>query len=227
MAKEWLELGGGRNAKRFGSWLSMSDQRMKDLATLTVEMEAWNSPTLSINAFLANPSKRQLLASHPRFRFVHPDIRTRIINSNTLDEIFSEESKKALREALPRQQEFVKRLNGLGGKLLIGTDSVLPAYVPGCTPIDEIQMFVEAGISNYEALKAATVNAATSLGIDHEVGTVEVTKKANLILIDGNPLEDIGALWRLHGVMVSGEWHSKDATPRAIGKDVEHFLTVK
>jgi imidazolonepropionase-like amidohydrolase len=55
----------------------------------------------------------------------------------------------------------------------------------------ELELYSQAGISNADVLKAATLVSATVAGMDKELGTVEVGKRANLVLIDGNPLANI------------------------------------
>ena len=211
VAQEWLEKDGGRNAERFGSWNQMSDERMDELVELTIAAGAWNCPTLAINRFLVYPDQRQALTQHPHYHRVHPVTRLSIERSNALDKVFSQESRTAIKASLPRQGELVRRLSERGGQLLVGTDSILPAYIPGFTVIDEIEAFVDAGISNFDALKAATVNASIALGIDEEIGTVEVGKRANLLLLNANALDDIQALWQADGVVVYGQWLSREA----------------
>ena len=78
-----------------------------------------------------------------------------------------------------------------GGKILAGTDGGLEYLVPGYTLHKELEYLVEYGLSAYEALKAATVNPAAYLGIQKEAGTIEIGKKARLLVLDANPMEEI------------------------------------
>jgi len=203
---EALEIDGGRNAERFGSWMTMTDARMDELIEQTVATRAWNCPTLAVNRYLFDAEAREAIARHPDFHLVHPALRKRIVESERLDAIFSPDSKAALRDALPRQQAFIARLANANGNLLIGTDSIVSAYIPGFTPIDEMLAFADAGLSNYEVLRIATVTAAQSLGVAGSMGTINMGKQANLILVDGNPLSDLQNLRSIHGVMLRGRW---------------------
>lgn len=205
---EQLAAEGGRSALRFSSMNRMSDERMDELVELTLLAGTWNTPTLAISRFLFDTELRAGIAEHPRFALVHPQMQQAQLNANALDAIFSPESKAALREVFPRQQELVRRLNAAGAGLLIGTDAVIPAYVPGFTPIDEMLAIAEGGVSSFDVLHSATVGAAESLGIEARRGTVAVGKEASLILVDGNPLLDLNVLWALQGVLHHGRWMS-------------------
>lgn len=203
---EALAADGGRSALRFSSMNHMSDERMDELVDLTVSAGAWNTPTLAISRFLFDAELRASVAEHPRFALVHTQMQEAQTNANALDAIFPPESKAALREVFPRQQELVRRLHEAGAGLLVGTDAVIPAYVPGFTPIDEMLAIAEGGVSTFAVLSSATRDAAASLGIESSRGTVAVGKQASLILVDGNPLEDLTVLWELEGVFHHGRW---------------------
>lgn len=203
---EALKIDGGRNAERFGSWMTMTDARMDELVEQTVATRTWNCPTLAVNRYLFDAGAREAIARHPDFQLVHPILRKRIVESERLDAIFSPASKEALRDALPRQQAFIARLANAGGNLLIGTDSIVSAYIPGFTPIDEMLAFADAGLSNHDVLYIATVSAAQSLGVADRMGTISIGKQANLVLLDANPLADLQNLRSIDGVMIRGRW---------------------
>lgn len=120
--------------------------------------------------------------------------------------LFTPEASAAIRASLPQKERFLKMLSDAGADLLVGTDTVVPFLVPGFTPIDEMRFFVAAGLTNYQALRAATSAPARFLGIDSEAGTVAVGKRADLLLVNANPLEQIDNLWRQSGVVLNGRW---------------------
>ncbi|MEQ8263342.1 amidohydrolase family protein [Pseudohaliea sp.] len=223
MDAEALFADGGRSRERFVSLVRMSDARMDELVALTVAEGVWNCPTLAINRFLAEPESRAALVEEPRYRLVHPELRSSVENASALDEIFSPDAKAALREALPRSLELVRRLHAAGGRLLIGTDAVVPAWVPGFTPIDEMKMIEQSGVPRADVLRMATVDAARLLGLDAERGTIAVGKGASLILVSGNPLEDLDALWQLEGVIHAGRWHSHEDLQAALEAQAARF----
>jgi imidazolonepropionase-like amidohydrolase len=68
---------------------------------------------------------------------------------------------------------------------------------------------VKAGLTPYRALQAATRDPARFLGIDSESGTVAVGKRADLVLVEANPLEDLSNLWRQAGIVLHGRFLPK------------------
>jgi imidazolonepropionase-like amidohydrolase len=91
-------------------------------------------------------------------------------------------------------------------RLLAGTDAMNPSVVPGFSLHDELRELVAAGLTPYEALRAATVNAAEFLGASDRFGTIAVGRRADLILCERNPLEDVRNAAKRAGVMLRGRW---------------------
>ncbi len=85
----------------------------------------------------------------------------------------------------------------------MGTDSP-GAVFPGWGVHQELELFVEAGLTPLEALQAATVNGAKILQKEQELGTVQVGKWADLLILDANPLENIAHTQRIHRVISKG-----------------------
>lgn len=212
---------GGRSRERFGSWLRMTPVRRQELVAKTVAAGTWNTPTLAVNRLLFDPAAREAVMAHPRFARLVPALQTEMAGMAGLDAIFPPDSRDALREAYPAMLAFIKALHEAGAGLLIGTDSVIPGYVPGFSVIDEIQSFAEAGLSPYDALVAGTRGPAEYLGIDDDRGTVAVGKRADLVLLGSDPLADLGALWDLEGVFLQGRWHSLGALEKALDAERE------
>jgi imidazolonepropionase-like amidohydrolase len=93
-----------------------------------------------------------------------------------------------------------------GVKFILGTDTDNPYLVPGTSLLDELDYLVSAGFSPYEAIQTGTRNSAEAMGKSDEFGTIEIGKRADLILLENNPLEDVGNIRQRVGVMVRGRW---------------------
>jgi len=100
---------------------------------------------------------------------------------------------------------FVKELSDNNIQLFLGSDGGYPLVVPGFAYLDEMELFVKAGISNYKTLRYATVDAAKYLNLE-DVGTIEIGKKAELILYNSNPLDDIETIRSVKGVILGNAW---------------------
>jgi hypothetical protein len=104
------------------------------------------------------------------------------------------------------QLKLVGAFKRAGVLLLAGTDApTIPGLVPGYSLHQELQLLCEAGLSNYEALKAATTNPAHFLKIHSDFGTVEVGKEASLLMLNKNPLENISNTLDIESVFVKGK----------------------
>jgi imidazolonepropionase-like amidohydrolase len=95
--------------------------------------------------------------------------------------------------------------------ILLGTDSGIDIVAPGTSLHEELLELTEAGLSPYAALAAGTVVAAAFLDEQDEFGAVREGLRADLLLLERNPLEDVRAASDPVGVMVNGDWYSGDA----------------
>lgn len=97
-----------------------------------------------------------------------------------------------------------------GVTVLVGTDAGDSFVYPGSAVHDELGELVKAGLSPVEALRAATLVPARFMGLEEHHGTVAAGRRADLILLDGNPLVDIGNVRRIRAVVFRGEVFGRD-----------------
>ncbi len=112
-----------------------------------------------------------------------------------------------------------------GARILAGSDAGIDRTAVGTSLHDELALLAEAGLSPYEALEAATSGAAAFLGEEAEFGTIQPGRRADLVLMDGNPLETPAALRAIKAVVLRGAWRSLDGSrsplvPRVPGSSV-------
>jgi hypothetical protein len=109
---------------------------------------------------------------------------------------------------IKKQHDFhlkiIKKLHEVGVTFICGTDAGIGITIPGFSMHQELSFYKEAGLSNYEILKTATINASKTHLIMNNMGTIEVGKFANLLLVDTNPLLDLSALQNPTKVFIKG-----------------------
>lgn len=105
--------------------------------------------------------------------------------------------------------ELVAAMQHAGVGILAGTDTSNPFCIPGFSLHDELGLLVKAGLTPMQALQAATLNPARFLGTEKDFGTIEEGKVADLLLLDANPLEDIGNTRKIASVVYGGRLYSK------------------
>lgn len=110
---------------------------------------------------------------------------------------------------LRKQMAALRQLADAGVPIVMGSDSgnwpVIPYEFHGPTSLREMELLGEAGFSPAEVLTAATLAPARMMGIEAEQGTLEVGKVADLLIVDGDPLTDLGALRHLRYTVRAGE----------------------
>jgi imidazolonepropionase-like amidohydrolase len=114
------------------------------------------------------------------------------------------------------RNRLLKAMHDEGVLILMGTDAPQIFSVPGFSLRRELPVMVAAGMSPYEVLRTGTVNVAAFLGIETEAGLVAPGMRADLLLVEANPLEDITALERNAGIMIDGRWLAPDYIARRL-----------
>jgi imidazolonepropionase-like amidohydrolase len=104
-------------------------------------------------------------------------------------------------------------LHKAGVPIVAGTDQT----VPGHSLHREIELYVQAGFTPMEAIQAATIVPARVMGLDKEVGTVEAGKRADVIILDGNPLESIHNIRKVEFVITNGTMYNCAELWRSVG----------
>ena len=194
-------------------------EKLKSLAVATAEAGVWNVPTLVITnryRFFLSAKEDEEWLENPLLKYV-------LTNYNLLLQMHVEKirnmsagEKQILGVWYRQRLKIAKALHDAGARILLGTDSGAPFVIPGFSIHEELRNFVEAGLSPYEAIRAGTQRAAEFLNAQDEFGTIEVDKRADLILINGNPLEDISNVSRISGVLVRGNWLTREDLDRYV-----------
>lgn len=177
-------------------------------APATAAAGVWNCPTLGVLRKAVPREEAEELRLRPEMRFVPPRLRA------TWDSMTGEGTPRwlAAKYRMPGgffelQGRVVRALRDAGAGLLLGTDSGSPFVVAGFSIHEELRLLVEAGLTPFEALRAGTRDAARYLGTD--AGVIAPGRRADLLLVEGDPLEDVANAARIAGVVLRGAWHPK------------------
>ena len=187
----------------------VDEAKIAQAARATREAGAWVVPTLTWIANMAVPVDE--LLGQPQMAYVPPEVSSGWVRGkqryHTSPELYSIEN-------APRQAEIrsrlVKAMRDEGVGLLLGTDSPLFFNVPGFSLHAEIDNLLAAGLTTYEVLQSGTVNTAEFLDAETEFGRVAPGLSADLLLVENDPMTDVGTLRRPLGVMLRGRWLDRE-----------------
>jgi imidazolonepropionase-like amidohydrolase len=183
------------------------ESELADYARMAAQAGVWICPTIAVYQMHVPDEDLPLLEHRPEMALVSPGMKfiwQYLSRPGAMSNISYEGDYPArIREIF---LSTTRLLHENGVRFILGTDSDNPYLVPGVSLLDELDYLVEAGFSPYEALQTGTRNAAEALGQLEAFGTIEAGKRADLILLDRNPLQDVSALRERSGVMLRGRW---------------------
>jgi len=185
----------------------ISEDQLATYAEMTRESGVWNCPTIGIYQKLVPDEEIERLERQPGMEYVSPRMRVlwTLFLRGSRQNITYEGTDYPARIAEIYTQ-MTKALHDGGARVILGTDTDNPYLVPGFSLHDELGYLVQAGFTPYEAIEAGTRNAAEALGRLDEFGTIAEGKRADLILVEENPLEDVANVSKRVGVMLRGYW---------------------
>jgi imidazolonepropionase-like amidohydrolase len=165
-------------------------------------------PTLSWNELLGRSRDTPIESFQPGITRVAPPLK-RLLEGANGGTVTAEQA----RARIERQLAVVKALHDAGVPFVAGTDK----GVPGASVQREIELYVEAGLTPLDAIRAATAIPARVMGVDRETGTIAPGLRADVIVVDGNPLERISDLRKVSMVSTAGRLYETAPLWRAAG----------
>lgn len=181
----------------------LNSENLRSLVSLLAERKVFLDPTLTIDEAVAVGDHTMALRD-PNNRFLSKALFDRLSIQPDAFKIPVELKEQAASSFIKREK-FVKKLNDAGVRLLAGTDGPgLGTLVPGFGLHHELKLLVESGLTPLQAIQTTTINAASALRKDTELGAVEPGKLADLVILDANPLQDINNISRIQLVMKDG-----------------------
>lgn len=194
------------------------ESKIKPLAEATAEAGVWIVPTESLFEHVTSAVDPEEMAGWPEMRYMPAatveewaERKRYIVNDVSFEPAVAA-------RAIELRRDLIVALHEAGAGLLLGSDSPQIFNVPGFSLHRELGYLVEAGLSPYEALQTGTVNPAVFFGRTDRFGSIEPGLDADLLLLDDNPLSDIGNIKRIHGVMLRGRWLTRQDLERILAK---------
>ena len=215
---------------RLANWRSIDyvdDAKLAKLAGATARAGIWSTPTLVIfNTAFGIGFTDDELRNRPDWSLMPAGFRKLYLNARTKywnpanDSVRTPERR---RRYVDVRNRLAKAIVDSGGKLLAGSDSPDWFLVYGWTLHRELAALVVAGLTPYQALTAATRNPAEYFGALGEWGTIEVGKRADLVLLSANPLERIENTTKIDAVAIGGRWLERAELDRMIQAAVKRI----
>jgi hypothetical protein len=183
-----------------------SEKKLVSLFSEMKKYDTWICPTMTVNRGIAY-IKDSGFIKDPRMVYVIQMMKNMWNPSNDFrfrtapNEYFENEKRE-----YEVKKKIIKLLHQSGIKILAGTDTPNPHCYPGFSLHDELQIFVDCGLSPKEALLTATLNPALYFNIEKDYGTVSTNKIASLVLLKANPLENIANTKNISAVILRGKF---------------------
>ena len=188
-------------AQRYSSIEDFDEDRCMKVIEHIVVNNVFQTPTLTINTvgskrFLANEQLQET------YKFLPNVVKNRWLKDS------KSMAQQPLNDSYKTYQDWSMKMVGLfnkqGVKILAGTDTPIGFLTPGFSLHKELELLVESGLTPLQALRAATITPAEFFNLEDKMGTVEVGKFADLVILNNNPLNDIKHTQDIHAVILKG-----------------------
>jgi imidazolonepropionase-like amidohydrolase len=196
-----------------------SEVDAQQFAVLAKENGTWLTPTLTALSWISSQvSSLDPVRLSPTLQYVHPLLQSKWLTANNYHQDTTSERREYFKKMVDFNKRLVRAFKLAGVPIVTGTDTGVSGVVAGFSIHDEMEQLVEAGLTPEEVLSSATRLPAIWLGLESEIGTVEKGKRADLVLLDANPLKDLKNTRRISGVVVNGQWLDKSSISKMLLK---------
>jgi len=165
-------------------------------------------PTMVVYDLTWRAWEKQIEQTEPGAERVAPEIAPSLVNTG-VPGAFAQKLHVGFDGALA----FINALHRAGVPIVAGTDQTVPGY----SVYREMELYVQGGMSPMESIQAATIVAARAMKLDSDGGTVESGKRADLIVVDANPLESISNVRKVRMVFANGRMFDPAPLWRSVG----------
>ncbi len=182
------------------------ESRIPDAVARTVAAGTWNMPTLSLIEHLASPEDPGAMIEWPEMRYMPRQVLEGWANAKRQTRAGPAFQPEAAEIIVDLRRKLTLALHEGGAMIALGSDAPQFFNVPGFSIHHEMRMMADAGLTPYEVLVTGTRNPAIYFETPDDFGTIAPGRRADLILLEANPLDDLANVERRAGVMVRGAW---------------------
>jgi imidazolonepropionase-like amidohydrolase len=184
----------------------LDESQLAEIVELSRAAGVWVVPTLILWETLYGTADLDSLRALPELRYAPPAQVAQWISIHEQRLAEPDFDPAEGRRLIAARMRILEALHDGGVRILMGTDAPQQFSVPGFSLHREVRRMTEAGMSPYEVLVSGTRNVGDYFADEDDFGTVEVGQRADLVLLGANPLEDVGNIDSIEGVMVAGRW---------------------
>jgi len=184
----------------------VNEAQLSEVVRRTKEGGTWIVPTMAVWETLIGAAGIEKLLSYPELKYMPPQ---QVVNwekshRNRLGDPQFDHKKAELVAA--NRKRILKALHDAGVRILLGSDAPQQYSVPGFSIHREMALMRDSGMTPFEIIRSGTKSVGDYFKDKDQFGTIEAGKRADLILINGDPLKDILNVANRAGVMVRGRW---------------------
>jgi dihydroorotase-like cyclic amidohydrolase len=187
---------------------NLDERKIPSLVRAAREAGAWNVPTMALWETFSLSESVESLKQRPEVKYMPPSIVNQWVQQRT-GQLQQNGDPQAGPRLIEIRNRILKALYDGGAGVLLGSDAPQLFSVPGYSLHREMAAMAKAGLTPYQILEAGTRNPAIYLKAASEFGVVEPGKRADLILVEDNPLKDVANVAKRAGVMVRGRWFAE------------------
>lgn len=200
---------GAYKAAHWNSLVYVDQQKLEAIAGATARSGVYVTPTIAFfTSWFATEYTDAEIKARPDYPYLPAAMKGPWERSRTYYWKNAPTAEQRARYITIRNR-MVKAIIDSGGNVMAGSDGPGGLMAYGWMMHRELQALVAAGLTPYQALRAATIVPATWLGVSSEQGTIEVGKRADFLLLSANPLTDIANTMSIVGVSAAGTWYDK------------------
>ena len=205
----------------------LDEAALQEAVRKTREAGTWMSPTMAWHEVSRGGKDLKTLTGRPELKYMPPQIVDMWVMRQQERLNRPQFSRTLADQIVENRKRILKTLYEGGVPVLLGTDAPQGFNVPGFSSHREMMKMVEAGMPVFEVIKSGTHNPGIYFKDKDNFGTIEVGKRADLILVDDNPLQDVSNISRICGVMIRGSWLTQADIQARLEDIEERMLQVK